>query len=171
MSLLPATAYRLNWKFTISTCAVPARPCEVGKVSSHIWRHSLATYLLNDQRRNLREVQEILGHVRLETTARYTHIQTHARRDILSSICLPTIPELSRATVQTLFVSARAWDVSALLRELKESTGRWQKVKLENFIRVRQGVGAGTHHPELVRFRPAWEYLSSLVVIDRDVAI
>ena len=134
MSLLPATAYRLNWKFTISTCAVPARPCEVGKVSSHIWRHSLATYLLNDQRRNLREVQEILGHVRLETTARYTHIQTHARRDILSSICLPTIPELSRATVQTLFVSARAWDVSALLRELKESTGRWQKVKLENFI-------------------------------------
>ena len=42
--------------------------------------------------------------------------------------------ELSRAAVQTLFVSARAWDVSALLRELKESTGRWQKVKLENFI-------------------------------------
>ena len=66
--------------------------CGVGKVSSHIWRHSLATYLLNDQRRNLREVQEILGHVRLETTARYTHIQSQARRDILSSICLPTIP-------------------------------------------------------------------------------
>jgi integrase/recombinase XerC len=66
--------------------------CGVGKVSSHIWRHSLATYLLNDQRRNLREVQEILGHVRLETTARYTHIQAQARRDILSSICLPTIP-------------------------------------------------------------------------------
>ena len=43
-------------------------------------------------------------------------------------------PELSRAAVQTLFVSARAWDVTALLRELKESTGRWQKVKLENFI-------------------------------------
>jgi integrase/recombinase XerC len=59
------------------------------RLSSHVWRHSLATYLLNVQRTNLREVQEILGHSRLETTARYTHVTPEARRAILEQICLP----------------------------------------------------------------------------------
>jgi integrase/recombinase XerC len=57
-------------------------------LSSHVWRHSLATYRLNVQRANLREVQEILGHSRLETTARYTHVTPQARRLILEKVCL-----------------------------------------------------------------------------------
>lgn len=39
----------------------------------HLLRHTFATYML-EEGSTIREVQEILGHKRVETTARYTHI-------------------------------------------------------------------------------------------------
>ena len=42
------------------------------KVSVHSLRHSYATHLL-ESNVNLRVVQKILGHTRIETTTRYTH--------------------------------------------------------------------------------------------------
>ena len=51
------------------------------KVTPHTLRHSLATHLLRG-RADLRIVQEILGHVNVETTELYTHIEKSELKEL-----------------------------------------------------------------------------------------
>ena len=55
-------------------------------LTAHGLRHSAATILLNDQGKNLREVQEALRHRDIRTTARYTHVAPEHTRGTMEAL-------------------------------------------------------------------------------------
>jgi len=83
--LTPLTIRQLN-----RAVHAAAQTARIGKcVSTHTLRHSFATHLLEDKV-DIRVIQVMLGHKKLETTAVYTHVATKLLREVLSP--LETLP-------------------------------------------------------------------------------
>jgi len=75
------TARQLN-----RVCKSAAADAEIDKrVSMHILRHSFATHLLEDKV-DIRVIQVLLGHKKLETTALYAQVATDLLREVMSPL-------------------------------------------------------------------------------------
>ena len=61
------------------------------RVSMHSLRHAFATHLL-EQKEDIRVIQVLLGHKRLETTALYTQVATETLRQVISPLEGPRSP-------------------------------------------------------------------------------
>jgi len=79
-------------------CHAAAQMGEITKrVTPHTLRHSFATHLL-EQNIDIRVIQVLLGHAKLETTALYTRVATNTIREVMSP--LDRLPPLIRKTDQ-----------------------------------------------------------------------
>ena len=65
-----------------------------GKVSSHRLRHTMATQLAKGPNRDLKALQQVLGHTNLKTTLEYVHPELEQLRSFLNQLQLPnSIPD------------------------------------------------------------------------------
>ena len=55
------------------------------RVSMHTLRHCFATHLL-EQKEDIRVIQVLLGHKKLETTALYTQVATETLREVIGPL-------------------------------------------------------------------------------------
>jgi site-specific recombinase XerD len=77
----PLTTRQLN-----RACHTAAQMAEIGKpVSLHTLRHSFATHLL-EQKTDIRVIQVLLGHKKLDTTALYTRVALKSLGEITSPL-------------------------------------------------------------------------------------
>jgi site-specific recombinase XerD len=77
----PMTTRQLN-----RACHTAAQMAEIDKrVSLHTLRHSFATHLL-EQNVDVRVIQVLLGHAKLDTTALYTRVATKTIREVISPL-------------------------------------------------------------------------------------
>ena len=77
----PLTARQLN-----RAIQAAAETAKIDKqVSMHTLRHSFATHLL-EQKVDIRVIQVMLGHKKLETTSIYTHVATEILREVVSPL-------------------------------------------------------------------------------------
>ena len=77
----PLTTRQLN-----RACHAAAQMAEIDKrVSLHTLRHSFATHLL-EQKTDVRVIQVLLGHKKLDTTALYTRVALKALGDVTSPL-------------------------------------------------------------------------------------
>jgi site-specific recombinase XerD len=77
-------------------CHAAAQAAGINKhVSPHTLRHSYATHLL-EQKVDIRLIQVLLGHKRLETTALYTQVATEVLREVTSPLRAASYSGLTR---------------------------------------------------------------------------
>ena len=86
--LQPITVRQLN-----RACHMAADSADLGGwVTPHTLRHSFATHLL-ESGVDVRVIQVLLGHAKLESTARYTHVATRLLRSIESPLDRLSLPQ------------------------------------------------------------------------------